>query len=62
MLYIISEKATADIEQIWLYTYFQWSEQQAVSPSIVLNHDIVLNRDFVKIIKMTKIINSLSSC
>jgi toxin ParE1/3/4 len=29
MQYIISEKATTDLEQIWQYTYFQWSEQQA---------------------------------
>jgi len=27
--YIISEKATQDLEQIWLYTYFYWSENQA---------------------------------
>lgn len=27
--YIISKKATEDLEQIWLYTYFHWSENQA---------------------------------
>jgi len=27
--YIISKKATDDLEQIWLYTYFHWSENQA---------------------------------
>jgi toxin ParE1/3/4 len=27
--YIIGEKATEDIEQIWQYTYFQWSDSQA---------------------------------
>jgi toxin ParE1/3/4 len=27
--YIIRRKATEDIEQIWLYTYFHWSENQA---------------------------------
>jgi len=27
--YIISKKATEDLEQIWLYTYFHWSEYQA---------------------------------
>jgi toxin ParE1/3/4 len=27
--YIISEKATEDLEQIWQYTYFRWSENQA---------------------------------
>jgi toxin ParE1/3/4 len=29
MRYIISEKATEDLEQIWRHTYFQWSESQA---------------------------------
>jgi toxin ParE1/3/4 len=29
MHYIISEKATEDLDQIWQYTYFQWSEHQA---------------------------------
>jgi toxin ParE1/3/4 len=29
MQYIISEKATEDLDQIWQYTYFQWSEHQA---------------------------------
>jgi toxin ParE1/3/4 len=28
-MYAISRKATEDLEQIWVYTYFQWSEQQA---------------------------------
>ena len=27
--YIISKKTTEDLEQIWLYTYFRWSENQA---------------------------------
>jgi len=27
--YIIAKKATEDLEQIWLYTYFHWSENQA---------------------------------
>jgi len=27
--YIISKKAAEDLEQIWLYTYFRWSENQA---------------------------------
>ena len=27
--YIISKRATEDLEQIWLYTYFRWSENQA---------------------------------
>ena len=27
--YIISKKATEDLEQIWLHTYFYWSENQA---------------------------------
>ncbi|MDR1089490.1 MAG: type II toxin-antitoxin system RelE/ParE family toxin [Prevotella sp.] len=27
--YTISKKATEDLEQIWRYTYFQWSEEQA---------------------------------
>jgi toxin ParE1/3/4 len=27
--YIISEKATEDLEQIWTYTYVHWSENQA---------------------------------
>ena len=27
--FIISEKATEDLEQIWLYTYFHWSVNQA---------------------------------
>jgi toxin ParE1/3/4 len=27
--YIISKKATEDLEQIWAYTYFRWSEIQA---------------------------------
>jgi len=27
--YIISKEATEDLEQIWLYTYFHWSENQA---------------------------------
>jgi toxin ParE1/3/4 len=29
MQYIISEKATEDLERIWQYTYLQWSEHQA---------------------------------
>ena len=29
MRYIISTKATHDLEQIWQYTYLRWSEQQA---------------------------------
>jgi len=29
MQYIISTKATEDLEQIWQYTYLQWSEHQA---------------------------------
>ena len=29
MQYIISSKATEDLEQIWQYTYFKWSEKQA---------------------------------
>jgi len=28
-LYVISKKATEDLEQIWLHTYFHWSENQA---------------------------------
>ena len=27
--YIISKKATEDLEQIWAYTYWRWSEIQA---------------------------------
>ena len=27
--YIISQKATEDLEEIWLHTYFHWSEKQA---------------------------------
>jgi len=27
--YIISKKATEDLENIWLHTYFCWSEKQA---------------------------------
>jgi len=27
--YIISKKATEDLDRIWRYTYFQWSEKQA---------------------------------
>jgi toxin ParE1/3/4 len=27
--YIISKKATEDLEQIWTFTYFRWSETQA---------------------------------
>jgi toxin ParE1/3/4 len=27
--YVISQKATEDLEKIWLYTYFHWSESQA---------------------------------
>lgn len=27
--YIISKKAAEDLEQIWQYTYFQWTEEQA---------------------------------
>lgn len=27
--YVISKKATEDLEKIWLYTYFHWSENQA---------------------------------
>lgn len=29
MKYIISEKANEDIENIWLYTYENWSQEQA---------------------------------
>jgi len=29
MHYIISKKATEDLEQIWQYTYLRWSEHQA---------------------------------
>ena len=29
MRYIISTKATEDLEKIWQYTYFRWSEKQA---------------------------------
>jgi toxin ParE1/3/4 len=29
VVYKISPKATEDLEQIWLYTYFNWSEKQA---------------------------------
>jgi toxin ParE1/3/4 len=27
--YVIKQKATEDLEKIWLYTYFHWSESQA---------------------------------
>jgi toxin ParE1/3/4 len=29
MRYIISTKATEDLERIWRHTYFQWTESQA---------------------------------
>ena len=29
MKFIISEKANEDIEKIWLYTYENWSQEQA---------------------------------
>jgi len=28
-MYSISRRATEDLEQIWVYTYCQWSERQA---------------------------------
>jgi toxin ParE1/3/4 len=27
--YVIRQKASEDLEKIWLYTYFHWSESQA---------------------------------
>jgi hypothetical protein len=29
--YIISKKAAEDLERIWQYTYFQWTEEQSGS-------------------------------
>jgi toxin ParE1/3/4 len=55
--YIISKKATEDLEQIWLYTYFHWSENQADNyynlliekiESIARNTNIGRNIDYIK--------------
>ena len=55
--YIISQKATEDLEEIWLHTYFHWSEKQAdkyynlLIKSVELiaqNINIGRNADYIK--------------
>ena len=55
--YIIGKKATEDLEQIWLYTYFHWSENQADNyynllirkiEFIARNANIGRNIDYIK--------------